>query len=447
MNKEIKRNKGITLIALIITIIVLLILAGVTIAQLEDGIIEHAKLARNKTEKAIETEKDYLEELEYGMIDENDNKPVPEGKYYSIRKGKEKTYYATLKEAYDASVDNGKKYEGGTIVLEKDVTEDLTESIIMNKTITIDLKQNTMTRNQGIYLTGGTLTITGENSSAMIGSGDDMILLTVANDANITILGSPLIESTSHPILTCRANYHPVDLSSDDTLLQSSGTVNIQGGYIVSTERSGMGIKGTGKIFINNTTVLGIRNDKNALSITEDSTSDIVVDGNSILANGMVNAGGIGPTCSMSGSGNLTIRGNTIVTAGLYGSNALLLKKPITINIEDNASLYSQNGRTVLVKANEATLNINTRGIICGKGTNVPIGINDGVDDVNCNILSGIFASGSTKPLQQVEAYMTNYPQEEIQQNVEYYYFDSEDFKTLKTLTAPNLYVVKIGVN
>ena len=42
---------------------------------------------------------------------------------------------------------------------------------------------------------------------------------------------------------------------------------------------------------------------------------------------------------------------------------------------------------------------------------------------------------------------MTNYPEEETQQNVEYYYLDSENFKTLKTIIAPNLYVVKIGVN
>lgn len=49
---EIKKNKGITLIALVITIIVLLILAGVTIASItgENGILNKA------SEAAIETE-------------------------------------------------------------------------------------------------------------------------------------------------------------------------------------------------------------------------------------------------------------------------------------------------------------------------------------------------------------------------------------------------------
>ena len=45
--KELQRNKGITLISLVITIIVLLILAGVTIATLvgENGIITKAREA------------------------------------------------------------------------------------------------------------------------------------------------------------------------------------------------------------------------------------------------------------------------------------------------------------------------------------------------------------------------------------------------------------------
>ena len=48
------KQKGITLIALVITIIVLIILAGVTINTLvgEEGLIEKTKQARAKTEEA-----------------------------------------------------------------------------------------------------------------------------------------------------------------------------------------------------------------------------------------------------------------------------------------------------------------------------------------------------------------------------------------------------------
>lgn len=49
-----KNNKGITLIVLVITIIVLLILAGVSIAMLsgDNGILTQAKLAKEETGEA-----------------------------------------------------------------------------------------------------------------------------------------------------------------------------------------------------------------------------------------------------------------------------------------------------------------------------------------------------------------------------------------------------------
>ena len=66
-NLKIRNNvKGITLIALVITIIVLLILAGVSIAMLtgENGILTQAKKAKEETEKAAEEEERQLSELE-----------------------------------------------------------------------------------------------------------------------------------------------------------------------------------------------------------------------------------------------------------------------------------------------------------------------------------------------------------------------------------------------
>ena len=54
MVEKIKENKGITLIALVITIIVLLILAGVSIAMLtgENGILTQANKAKVETRGA-----------------------------------------------------------------------------------------------------------------------------------------------------------------------------------------------------------------------------------------------------------------------------------------------------------------------------------------------------------------------------------------------------------
>ena len=62
--QKLRENKGITLIALVITIIVLLILAGVSIAMLtgENGILNQAAKAKNETEKAQANEALILEE-------------------------------------------------------------------------------------------------------------------------------------------------------------------------------------------------------------------------------------------------------------------------------------------------------------------------------------------------------------------------------------------------
>ena len=76
ISKEIKINKksarknysnqtGITLIALVVTIVVLLILAGVSLNAIfsENGIIKRAKDAQNKMDQATQNDLDSINEL------------------------------------------------------------------------------------------------------------------------------------------------------------------------------------------------------------------------------------------------------------------------------------------------------------------------------------------------------------------------------------------------
>ena len=62
MNKEMKNTRGITLIALVVSIIVLIILAGITIAALsgDNGILTRAKEAKQKTEQAQKEEEENI---------------------------------------------------------------------------------------------------------------------------------------------------------------------------------------------------------------------------------------------------------------------------------------------------------------------------------------------------------------------------------------------------
>lgn len=66
-----KKEKGITLVALVVTIVVLLILAGVSISLVLDqnGIINKAKGARTEYQKAANYEKDLLTDTNTAWID------------------------------------------------------------------------------------------------------------------------------------------------------------------------------------------------------------------------------------------------------------------------------------------------------------------------------------------------------------------------------------------
>ena len=89
-----KHNNGITLIALVITIIVLLILAGVSIAMLtgENGILTQAQNAKNRTAEAeakerqdLDDQNQLIESLANGnnsIKEYHNGVPIPKGFYY-----------------------------------------------------------------------------------------------------------------------------------------------------------------------------------------------------------------------------------------------------------------------------------------------------------------------------------------------------------------------------
>ena len=89
MNFKFKERKGITLIALVITIIVLLILAGVSIAMLTgtNGILTQANNAKQVTEESTEKEKRQLSQVEASSHLENYDYTDVEGNTATIPAG------------------------------------------------------------------------------------------------------------------------------------------------------------------------------------------------------------------------------------------------------------------------------------------------------------------------------------------------------------------------
>ncbi|MGN1269272.1 MAG: Tfp pilus assembly protein FimT/FimU [Clostridia bacterium] len=96
MTKEKQNSKGITLIALVVTIVVLLILAGITIAALfgENGLIERAKIADQKTKEGAQNDIEAIKNLgtQVNTIlnggTSGENPVIPEG----LEVGSEVTY-------------------------------------------------------------------------------------------------------------------------------------------------------------------------------------------------------------------------------------------------------------------------------------------------------------------------------------------------------------------
>ena len=125
--KSFRKNQGITLIALVITVIVLLILAGITIATLtgDNGILTRAQEAKTETEQAEKEEKEKLGDME-DTINEyttgtevqqvtDENPGVLEGTGtdtdpYTIKSIEDLVVFAS-------NVTNGTTYEGKTVKL------------------------------------------------------------------------------------------------------------------------------------------------------------------------------------------------------------------------------------------------------------------------------------------------------------------------------------------
>ena len=77
-----KRQSGITLVALVVTIVVLLILAGITIMYTmgDNSIFKKAQEAKEKTDQAIKNEQNYLENLANRLEEEyGTNQTTPIG--------------------------------------------------------------------------------------------------------------------------------------------------------------------------------------------------------------------------------------------------------------------------------------------------------------------------------------------------------------------------------
>ena len=141
-NKIMQRNtKGITLIALVVTVIVLIILAGVSISLVlgENGIVNKAKKAKENTELAKTEEETMLNELakqiEEGTSGGTTNPPVEKSE---IEKSRDAGTYMTALTTLEDSNGNKIKVPQGFKIAE-DSGINVTEGIVIEDNDIIDL--------------------------------------------------------------------------------------------------------------------------------------------------------------------------------------------------------------------------------------------------------------------------------------------------------------------
>ncbi len=138
IQKKLKDKRGITLVALVVTIIVLIILAGVSISLVlgDNGIVTKAKEAKQNMQIAANEEQSSLTNLEVAIQNEGggNNNPPEEIKTVEELKGKEAvTKPTTLKDSngnlikvpsgFKIATDSGINVTEGIVIEDNDIID------------------------------------------------------------------------------------------------------------------------------------------------------------------------------------------------------------------------------------------------------------------------------------------------------------------------------------
>ena len=159
MKKNLNQN-GITLIALIITIIIVIILATITINNAfgENGLIERTKQAKQMTEDAIENEQEQLNSLFDSFYNITEDINVDNDEYVAQI---DNTKFTTLSDAIEAVPEGQEK----VINIIKDFQQTDVAQIPQEKNIVIDLQSYNITLTEGCIINEGNLEIKSSNEN------------------------------------------------------------------------------------------------------------------------------------------------------------------------------------------------------------------------------------------------------------------------------------------
>ena len=161
----INKNNGITLISLIVTVVIMLILAGVTISMLsgEDGIIPKAREEREQYLNVQDKKQDEVNVLEERLESRQTNTEITDNieqiKYQADLNGQKFETFDDALVALNSSTSLTNK-----ITLIKDINDTETEMYQFTKNITIDLNGHDLTTSRSFLVYATKVTITGKGT-------------------------------------------------------------------------------------------------------------------------------------------------------------------------------------------------------------------------------------------------------------------------------------------
>ena len=314
------KNKGITLVALVVTIVVLLILAGVSINLVigQNGLITKAKEAKEKTEHAAKDEERMFNEIEQSMTEYLEpwsgniassfaSGDGTEANPYIIENGEQLAYLAS-------KVNAGEKYSGKYISITQSINlggkefapigRNIEETDVNNLQTyfdgTLDGKENT--------ITGVKITQTDVDGIGIVGVLGENGTIKNLNTYEGTVIGKYLVGGI------VGLNYGKIENCSNNLKI----TANYQAGGIVGRNNAGTVAEcsNSGIITADKANAGGIAGDQENGTITGCSNSGEII-AKDHQAGGIAGALGAGTVENCSNNG--TITANNQIAGGIAG--------------------------------------------------------------------------------------------------------------------------------
>ena len=304
-----KKTKGITLIALVITIIVLLILAGVSIATLggENGIIGRARKAKTTTEEKQSEEEAILLVNEYEMYKKMCE---VEGKQPNVEEFLEKNYkdkYKFEDGKYKIKTENGKNLEiddKGNVKLNDEVIKaNNVKSITINGEKEVEVGSDitlTVNSNETNAIYNSVKWICNDNSKATINSNKNTCIVTGVSEGTVEI--------------TC------IVLNYDNTTISNTYDVKINSKSVKNIEITGNTSVEIGNSIELTATISPIDAKYQKIEWSSDNNSIAVASGN-------------GSFCTVTGKSE----GTAIITCKITNNNDTVISKEYNISINSKS--------------------------------------------------------------------------------------------------------------